>query len=213
VEALRGSADAPDALFAVACGLALKAAGRATIDVNLTPAEVHDLRATRRRASRLTAIGTCAGIVVVACVAAVWLLLGAKASRLAELKRQVKNFGGTTATIAMSENEAKRFEDVGGAIENVLREEARPLDIAADLSHELPSGVWVTELSYDAEKGVAVRGTALDGPSVADSVRALLRTKRFGDVVLDYQNLAQVGDRPVYNFQITCKFPAEEEAE
>jgi len=45
---------------------------------------------------------------------------------------------------------------------------------------------------------------------VAESVRALLNTARFSDVALDYYNLGQIADKPVYNFQISCRFPAQE---
>ncbi len=210
VDALRGSADAPDALFAVACGLALKAAGRATIDVNLTPTEVRDLRATRRRASTRTAIGICVGVVIAACVVGVWLLLAAKQRYLTELQAQVRGFPGSTEAIALSEEELQRFGEMAASIKEALRTDARALDVLRGLTLDLPRDVWVTEFSYDAEKGVLVRGTATNGPSVADSVRTLLASESFADVLLDYQNLAQIGDKAVWNFQITCKFPVEE---
>jgi type IV pilus assembly protein PilM len=209
VEVLRGSADAPDALFATACGLALKAAGRAGLDVNLTPEDVRDLRATRQRASTVTAIAVSAGVVVAACVAAVWLLLGAKERRLAELEQEVRGFGIPTEQIALSEEQLARYGMVEASVDQVLLRDARPLDVVRDITVDMPADVWVTEFSYDAGKGVVVRGTAVSGPSVSDSVRALLETDRFGRVVLDYYNLGQIAEKPVYNFQISCEFPEE----
>ncbi|MFQ5809144.1 MAG: type IV pilus assembly protein PilM [Armatimonadota bacterium] len=209
VEVLRGSADAPDALFATACGLALKAAGRAALDVNLTPEDVRDRRATRQRASTMTAIGVTAGVLVAASVAAVWLLLGAKERKLAELEQQLRSFGIPTEQIALSEEQLARYGAIEASIDKVLLRDARPLDVVRDITLDMPEDVWVTEFSYDADKGVVVRGTAASGPSVSDSVRALLNTDRFGSVVLDYYNLAQIAEKPVYNFQISCQFPEE----
>jgi len=200
---------ASDTVFVTACGLALKAAGRAAIDVNLTPTEVRDLRVTRRRAGTVTAGAITAGVIVAACVVAGWLLLTAKANYADQLEKEADGLGVAAEEIALSEADLQRYGEVEMTINHALRRDSRPLDVVHDITVDMPQDVWVTEFSYDAVKGVVVRGTAVSGPSVADSVRALLNTERFADVVLDYYNLGQIADQPVYNFQISCKFPAE----
>jgi Tfp pilus assembly protein PilN len=157
----------------------------------------------------MTATAITAGVIVAACAVAGWLLLTAKLNYADQLAKEVEGLGGAAQEIALSEADLQRYGEVETDINRALRRDSRPLDIVHDITVDMPQDVWVTEFSYDAAKNVVVRGTALNGPSVADSVRALLNTERFADVVLDYYNLGQVADKPVYNFQISCKFPAE----
>lgn len=203
--------DGPDPLFAVACGLARKAAGGVSIDINLTPKEVVDVRATQRRTRTILSVGS----VLAAAVIAVAVVLGfsyrARLARLEYLNERLVPYEGMEGVADAEKEVVDRLEQIDAAMSVFRPGGVDPLELLRMISTDLPDDVWVTEFTYDPRDKFVIRGIAKHSASVSDSVRALLRKQVFDDVVLDYQNLGQIENARVYNFQITCVFPKAEE--
>ncbi|MFQ6131556.1 MAG: type IV pilus assembly protein PilM [Armatimonadota bacterium] len=214
IEVARASPDAPDPVFAVASGLAVQAAGRAALDINLTPEEVRASRRTRAQTGRYA---TVAAVVCALLALLIGGLLASTALRVRKLERlrtELRQAGGGAGELDASQTEATVYAEVVKALDAMRAEGATPLEVLLLLSHPehgLAEGVWITEFSYRAGEAVVIRGSARDSPSVTDSIRALQGAEVFADVTLDYRNLTDIAGTPVYDFRITCKLPQQAE--
>jgi len=68
-------------------------------------------------------------------------------------------------------------------------------------------------LLYDRERGLTIHGNALDSVSITDAVRALSRKSYLQQVKLTSINIVEIGDRQVYEFQISADFVQPETSE
>jgi len=211
LETARATPDAPDPVFAVACGLALQAAGRAAIGINLTPEEVRVSRRTRARAGRYATLGVVGCTVVALTIGGLVAATALRERKLHDVQARLQQSGASEDKWKAASAQAETYGEVVGALDALRPQAASPLEVLLLLSRDLPAGVWVTEFSYQVGESVVIRGAAKDSPSVTDAVRAVQRAKVFEDVILDYRNLTDIGGKPVYDFRLTCKLPGKAE--
>jgi type IV pilus assembly protein PilM len=199
--------------FTVAYGLALRAAGKSPVTVDLSP---RAQRAGRRRRQKLTGWFGVAAVVGLSLVAA-YVYASFHLDRAEEQLQQVEeDVDALTADVGDLESavaDAAAVTEVEGLLESLDRTEARPLDILLDVSLSLAGGVWLTDFSYDQEQGIALRGNALDAGSITETVRALSRKPYLAKVELSGIAFVEIGDREVYEFEIAGDFEKPEEDE
>jgi len=210
-----GAADlpAPGHWFTLAYGLALRSAGKSPVAIDLSPRAE---RAGRRRRREKTAwFAALAALVLV--IAAAYAYAGNRLQRIESDARQVRgqvtglrtDVGDVDTALAA----AAAVEDVDGVLADMERCEARPLDVLRDLSDSFPGGLWLKDFLYDRERGVSIHGNALDSTAVTEAVRALSRKPYLEQVKLTGITIVMIGDRQVYEFDITAEFPQPETTE
>jgi len=104
-------------------------------------------------------------------------------------------------------------QDVEVALADLEQEEARPLDVLLEVSTSFPGGLWLKDFLYDRERGISVHGNALDSVAITDAVRALGRKPYLDQVKLASINIVTIGDRQVYEFDISAEFPQPQKSE
>ena len=72
------------------------------------------------------------------------------------------------------------------------------------VSNTLPSGAWLTGLTFERGKIVQIRGTAVRGAAVSEYTAALAQDVRFRDVKLVFANNAEIETTPVVQFAVTA---------
>jgi type IV pilus assembly protein PilM len=213
---LAGSAldlPAPGCHFTLAYGLALRSAGQSPVAIDLSPrAERADRRRRREQSAWVAAL-----LVLVVAIGAAYAYadhhlrqIEAEAQRVRQDLRQAQSTVGDVDTALA---EASAVQDVSQVISDLDSSEARPLDVLRDLSDSFPGGLWLKDFVYDRERGVTLQGNALDSVAVTDAVRALSRKPYLDQVKLTSINIVAIGDRQVYEFQISAEFPQPETGE
>ena len=79
----------------------------------------------------------------------------------------------------------------------------KPSEILALLSALAPREIWLTGISFERGKTIAIRGTALNTNSVSAYVDTLSNHERFRDVKLVYANDANIEETKVAQFSIS----------
>jgi type IV pilus assembly protein PilN len=100
------------------------------------------------------------------------------------------------------EKDKKTFEDRIEIIQKLKKNQRGPVKILDQVSHELPEGVWLTNLSQ-AGQNISLDGIATTNESLVRYVNNLKRTRLFTDVQLIESRQATEGNIPVYKFQMT----------
>ena len=193
---------ADGAAYAVAYGCAVQAAGAATIALNLAMPRVTVAREVEQRRQAQRSWLALAG----ATALATGLIFGAiihserEAVRQAEVRLQ--QLGVSVEEPAMSPADLKK------ALASVTTAGAARVPAAtalSALSANLPAGTWLTELTYNSASGCVFRGYSLDETAPQQAQIALLDRQLFDEVTLDYRTGDEIGDVPVWGFQISCK--------
>lgn len=199
--------------FTLAYGLALRSAERSPITVDLSPRAE---RAGRRRRQRVTGWSAVAVVVALSLMAA-YVYAGNRlanaGNELRSVESAVQRLADQVGELDVAMADAAAVAELEEVIEELGRTEARPLDVLHEVSLSLPGGVWLTEFFYDQERGVSIRGNALDAPSITEAVRVLSRKPYLAQVKLSGIAIVEIGDREVYEFEITGDFPKPEESE
>jgi type IV pilus assembly protein PilM len=197
--------------FTLAYGLALRAAGRSPVRLDLSPRAERAGRARRHRATGWVGLAAVAGLALVAAYVYASSRLERTERELrdvqAESSRLEKQVGDLKAAMADAEAVTVVEEQLAG----LDRVEAQPLDLLAGISSSLPGGLWLTDFFYDQEKGLTLRGNALDAASVTEAVRALSRRPYLARVKLSSIAIVNIGAKPVYSFEIIGDFQKPEE--
>jgi Tfp pilus assembly protein PilN len=201
---------APGHCFTIAYGLALRALGRSPISLDLAPkAERAGRRRRRERvlwvaATALLAVAVVAGYLYAnARLRAVEAEAGQVRDEVRQLRRQIGDVDVALASAAA-------VGDVDELLDDLTRTESRPLEVLREVSVSLPGGLWLTDMLYDRERGLTLHGQALDSVSVTDAVGILSRKPYLSEVKLSAINIVSIGDRSVYEFDITAAFEAPE---
>jgi len=204
---------APGHWFTLAYGLALRAAGKSPVAIDLSPRAE---RAGRRRRREQTAwIGALAALVLV--IAAAYVYANSRLQRIESdarnVRRQVTQLQANVGDVETALAAAAAVEDVDDVLADMQKCEAQPLDVLRDLSDSFPGGLWLKDFLYDRERGVSLHGNALDSMAVTEAVRALSRKPYLEQVKLTGISIVMIGDRQVYEFDITADFPQPEATE
>lgn len=77
-------------------------------------------------------------------------------------------------------------------------------DVLTIVSNTMPSGSWLTGVTFERGKPMQIRGTALNGETVSGYAAALALESRFRDVQLVFANNSEIEGVPVVQFAITA---------
>lgn len=199
--------------YAIAYGLALRAAGRAPVQIDLSPKAE---RAASRRRERAT--GAVAAVTVGAiALLAVWWFANDRLTRLekradgvaTELERLSANVGDLDAALA----EAAAVSDMQDVLAALDETSSRPLDVMHGITVSLPQGVWFDDFLYDQSRGVSIHGKAIDAESITAAVGVLSRKPYLFDVKVSSISISTIGKTQVYEFDITGDFAEPEEGQ
>ncbi|MDD3925686.1 MAG: pilus assembly protein PilM, partial [bacterium] len=199
---VKGDATDP-AAYAVATGLALMGFdGRGYI--NLLPGHRLEERVARRRNSiMLSGLGAAALLLSFVLMSGHGALTD-KAAELRETRTQLQEaraaMRGTEPAAGTSVDTLRR------RIDGIKSRETSPLELLRLLSLEMPSGVWLTELSYEKDKSLTIKGKGHTNAAIAAVVGRLSEAGFFHSVTLDYSNQEQDDVAVNYDFRITCSW-------
>ncbi|MDX2065623.1 MAG: PilN domain-containing protein [Fimbriimonadaceae bacterium] len=94
--------------------------------------------------------------------------------------------------------------------EKALKRAFEPAQSASDVirvvTSEVPTGVWLTGLSFERGRELQVRGTAKTSTGVSEFVRRLTAQKRFRDVKLVFANNGEIDKTRIVQFSVSA-FP------
>jgi type IV pilus assembly protein PilM len=203
----------PGRHFTLAYGLAVRAAGRSPVIVDLAPRSERLGRERRQQATGWLAAALFAVVVLLAGYTYAENRLSRAEGQLVATNTRVEGLRAQVGDLETAVDDAAAVSDVEGLLDGLSRIEARPLDILDAVSVSLPSGVWLTDFFYDQEKGISLRGNALDAAAVTEAVRALSRKQYFVSVKLSSIAIVTIGEKPVYEFEITADFEKPEESQ
>ncbi|HLO97838.1 MAG TPA: PilN domain-containing protein, partial [Fimbriimonas sp.] len=79
-------------------------------------------------------------------------------------------------------------------------------DVLKVVSGLVPSGVWLTGVTFERGKVLQIRGTGTNPVAVSNYVRALTKQSRLRDVKLLFANSTDIEGTPAVQFSITA-FP------
>ncbi len=77
-------------------------------------------------------------------------------------------------------------------------------DVLRALSQCTPQDVWLTSVSLERGRPIAIRGASMKQSSVGAMVLAMQKSPRFTDVRLLYANDGKIGESPVVQFAMTA---------
>ena len=204
---------APGHHFTVAYGLALRAAGKSPVTIDLSPRAERVSR--RRRREKTGWVAALAGLVVVIAAAYVYADMRLKKieAEAQAVRQRVRQLQAETGDVDSALTAVGAAQDVEVALADLEQEEARPLDVLLEVSTSFPGGLWLKDFLYDRERGISVHGNALDSVAITDAVRALGRKPYLDQVKLASINIVTIGDRQVYEFDISAEFPQPQKSE
>jgi Tfp pilus assembly protein PilN len=181
------------------------------VAVNLLPRAHAQFRRTHRQQTSLQWL---------ALLALVGGIVGGLLTHLHLANKEIQRKGLESAITSIE----KRLEGKTGRVQNLderlgllkglrqdVEERSNWLEILRKISLQIPESVSLSDLSFDKHRAAVFKGEAVSSAAVADALEALRGIGHFADVRLDYINEAKINDQPIYEFQITCTMPAEEQ--
>jgi len=199
---------ADQAAFAVAYGCAVQAAGAAQLTLNLTPARITVAREVEQRRQNVLSWGALASAVVLATGLVFGAAVYQKQQALAAAESRLRALGMAAPAPPIP---AADLKAVATAVDEASEARVRPADLLALLSAQLPTGAWLAELTYNSETGAVVRGYSTSSGGAQAAQNRMLRQQVFDEVLLDYVTEEQIGDVPVWGFQLTCRLRPKEQ--
>ena len=200
-----GTDAAQAASYAVATGLALRG-GEVPCKVNL--------RAQPRAESRRRETNLAAAVVIVLFLAIVasgvffYQSYSFRKRDAQQARQQREKYERQLADVG---GEDPLFLDTLGATAASIRHDSDWLALLGELANGLPGGMSIEELNLDHARPVTLRGQAFTNATIAQAIDVLNGLGRFEKVRLDFATAEQIGDERVYNFQVTCSWPAKPE--
>lgn len=193
------------AVYAVASGLAMRA-GEVPLAIDLKPrAEARTVGGSPPLA--LIGVAALFGVLLLG-AGLFWHSYRTRQADAAAAAEQVERLEAQLQEVSGEDPEM-----VAALAETVrqVREDRNWLDLLRDISVELPGQIALNELVLDGNRPVVLRGESFTNTAIAQAMDRLLESDRFATVRLDYANAERVGEELLYNFQITCGWPAAEE--
>lgn len=117
--------------------------------------------------------------------------------------RQIKTAEGP---IAKLESDAAKLKPQGEALYYAFQPAQKTSDVLKIVSSLVPSGVWLTGVTFERGKVIQIRGTSTSADAVSTFVRGLTKQSRFRDVKLLFANSSDIEGIPTVQFSITA-FP------
>jgi type IV pilus assembly protein PilN len=175
------------------------------IRINLLP-----VRQTQKRQTIQQQLVAAAGVVIatiIACI--VWT--AAVSSHAEELLKQIRDKESERAQLdkvigEVNEFSAKRkeLEDKLKVIDDLRKGKTGPVRALDDLASEIPNRIWLTKVE-ETSGSVVLEGKAVDHEDVSTFLKALQKSKYFGNIVLGFSKSVQDGKGvTLYEFKITC---------
>ena len=194
--------EAEGGALAVAMGCALQAAGAGVVTLNLTPARVAVEREIQQLRQARFSWGTLVGATALSIALVAGALVTQKQKTLERLQTDLAILKNAQRVDAPSPGTLKKTHD---AVVEAAENRIPPGRLLAALSSQLPTSVWLTELTYSATTGCVIRGASTDQTGPQRAQIALLRQRLFDEVSLDYRTEEEVNSIPVWGFQMSCK--------
>lgn len=193
------------ALYPVAFGCALQAAGLAGLALNLVPTVVTVQREReQRRQHRFSSVALIAAAVLALSI--VLYALAEKREDEAEMMAErVKEIGLPPRGKIPSPS---LLDKAGKSLDNLQKVRVSAAAALTGLNQELPQGAWLTEWSYSAQSGSVVRGYSLDPIAPQQAQISLLRQRKFDEVTLDFLQQEKLDQTDAWGFQLSCKLRA-----
>lgn len=189
--------------YATATGLAMSGIER-NGPVSLIPRKISVNTVIRRKITTISALG----------IAAIFLLIvlitghsgiNTKMIESKHLKTQITD--AKKGIVSVQPGIANTTTSISRMLKNRHSDSNDPIDILSQLSINLPSSCWLSELNYDSGGSVVLKGSALSNSSVADAVYYISNAGLFDSVSLAYSNFVRNQNKSVYEFQIKCVLP------
>ncbi|MHB9132118.1 MAG: pilus assembly protein PilM [Armatimonadota bacterium] len=191
------------ATFAAATGMALAHLSRER-SINLLPRDHAEAVARKRKDLALVAGLAIAVLALLGISAPGGQALRSAQEQLREVKQKARAVH--TEVRRHAPNTAVPVVDIRNIVQGVKGQERHPLDLLRRMSAELPHGISLTEFSYQGDKAVMLKGSALSNAMIADAVVTLNALNIFETIRLDFVS-ARKDAGEGYDFQLTCAFP------
>ncbi|MBI2298858.1 MAG: pilus assembly protein PilM [Armatimonadetes bacterium] len=192
------------AAFAVATGLAARG-GDVALKANLRPRATVQAAAERRQTSLVAAAMTVFFALFLA--GCLWFYQAFHGRRLAVDEAQAK-------VVRLEEQLRQQGGDDPAYLGRLtlaatkVRRDTDWLELLRALTARLPGGVSLQELNIDVSRPLTLRGQAYSNAAIAQTIEVLNSLGRFDKVRLESADAQVIGTETVYNFQITCLWPA-----
>lgn len=184
------------------------------IKINLAPTQARRRRLGLGFTLTLPAfnLGVLFGVIYVLIVGAVglyWSGLRISEARLtAEIERGNRENDQLKATLGAGANVKPALADIRRRvqlIEDLMKDQGRPIALFDAFADTLPSDLWITGLEEKSSQ-LKLRGTAYSTTAVADFMSNLKKSGRFKDIeiVVSRQDLARAPS--LVTFEVTCRF-------
>ena len=126
-----------------------------------------------------------------------------EARRVADAKRNATRSG---RIMKEAEASAQDAITVNSALERAFKPAQRASDIAILAGNRLPTGAWLTGVTYERGKAATFRGTAKTSEDVAKYLDLLRKEKRLRGVELVFATDSAIEKTPVVQFSVSA-FP------
>ncbi len=174
---------------------------RARVNVELPEAVATKIRRASQARSRLALFLWLA----VVCVGAL-VYVDRDDEAIEATRVESKVMGGVTNLEKDLDMYNARLASVDKSVQS-LRVAFKPAQTVAEVltvvSNTLPSGAWLTGVTFERGKPLQIRGTALTGERVSAYTAALAMESRFRDVQLVFANNSEIEGTPVVQFAVT----------
>lgn len=195
----------PSAAFAVATGLARSGLDREP-SIDLMPRHIAKDRLLKRKEAATVAGLALVGAVLLAVLLAGGPSLHAKSAELRKINKQVRLVQGDIR--GAGPNFRAAATEVTQVLGRIERKNTGALGILRETSAVMPRGISLSQFSFDTDKSVVLKGSAISNSAVADAVDILSQLESFDGIKLDHSNLAGGDGSQGYEFQMTCAIPA-----
>jgi len=147
------------------------------------------------------------GALAIAGIGGYWFLLDREAGRLqSEVATAGKELASLKTAIAEGNRFKKEKEDLErrvGLIEQITRNQARPVYLLEAVAEAVPRDLWLTVLE-EKQNRLRFAGKAFSATAVADFMANLRRSGRFKDVDLVVSRQDQEKAPRVVTFEVSC---------
>lgn len=188
-----------DACLTVAVGLALRKDKHNNVEVNLIPDEIKKKQGLRRRRKKVITAGAVACLAAIIGVSFFLSIFFSAETRLKELDGRLKQLNPTV-------REVKKVKSQMEIIKNYTDNQNLCLDILRQLSLTtvIPPDAYITDLVFEKDKSVSIRGRTLAHSTVSGIVAALEKTPYFKGVASKYSRAIKIGGKDLVEFEVIC---------
>jgi Tfp pilus assembly protein PilN len=149
-----------------------------------------------------------AAVVVLVLGGTAWYLLREERRLVAEVEAAGREVNTLKAIVGPAAKMKERLAELQArlkAIEELTKDQGRPLSLVDAFADAVPADLWITGLA-ETEAGVRVTGGAFSSTAVSNFMTALRASGKFKDVdiVISKRDLDRAPN--VLTFEVTCRF-------